>query len=229
MICQKCNATIPDKAVFCPACGQKVEAPVARKPESDDRTQRVIQTKPEKEAPAADQNRTNQVRRGKPQQENPIKEEKVRQEDPVPTKKEPTDLIKFIAPALLLVCIALWALVPFMAVNIETLGAQPTALEVLSGNVSYTGRLTDALAFWMAIMSMAGVVLCLTGMVLKSRIVTRILAALTAGTFAVSVVSVAKWAVDIREFFAFFGIAFWGILLLLIAVAMLGGGRRKKK
>ena len=229
MICQKCNATIPDKAVFCPECGNRVEAPVVQIPEPEDRTVRVRRAKPETVIPTDDRDRTTQVRRSKPQPEpqNPV--EDVWKEEPVFTKEKPAYMINFISLALLMACIALWVLLPFMAVNLDTLSAQPTALEVLLDDVSYTGQLADALAFWMAIAAIAGVVLCLACVVLKSRIVTRILAALSAGTFVVSIVSVAKWAVDIREFFEFFGIAFWGILVLLAGVAVLGGSLRKKK
>ena len=229
MICQKCNATIPDKAVFCPECGNRVEAPVVQIPEPEDRTVRVRRAKPETVVPADDQDRTTQVRRSKPQPEYQDPVEDVWKEDPVFTKEKPGYMINFISLVLLVVCIALWVLLPFMAVNIETLGAQPTALALLLDDVSYTGRLADSLAFWMALVAIAGSVLCLACVVLKSRVVTRILAALTAGAFVVSIVSVAKWAVDIREFFEFFGIAFWGILVALLAVAVLGGSLRKKK
>lgn len=229
MICQKCNATIPDKAVFCPVCGGRVEAPVIQPPEPEDRTVRVRPAKPETVVPAGDQDRTTQVRRSKPQPETQIPVEDGWKDDPTPTKEKPGYMINFISLGLLVVCIALWVLMPFMAVNIDTLSAQPTALDVLLDNVAYTGNLTDALAYWMAIVTVTGLVLCVACVVLKSRIVTRILAALTAGTFVVSIVNVAKWAVDIREFFEFFGIGFWVILVLLIAVAVLGGGWRKKK
>ena len=229
MICQKCNATIPDKAVFCPVCGGRVEVPVVQPPEPEDRTVRVRPAKPETVVPAGDQNRTTQVRRSKPQGPTHDPVEEVWPEEPEFTKEKPAYMINFISLALLVVCIALWALLPFMAVNIDTLSAQPTALEVLLDNVSYTGSLTDALAYWMAIVTVTGLVLCAACVVLKSRIVTRILAALTAGTYVVAIVNVAKWAVDIREFFAFFGIAFWIIPVALAAVAVLGGGWRKKK
>ena len=214
MICQKCNATIPDKAVFCPVCGARIEAPapVVRKPD-----------------PLPDEDRTVRVRRAKPEPVTYVPPQEVWQEDPVPTKEKPRYMINFISLALLVVCLALWVLLPFMAVNDYTLADQPTALALLLDDVDYVGDLTDALAYWMAIVAVGGLVLCLACVVLKSRIVTRVLAAVAVVPFVVAIVNVANWAGDLADFFDFFGIAFWGILAGLLAVAVLGGGWRKRK
>ena len=222
MICHKCNASVPDKAVFCPACGARVEAiPVVQKKDplpEEDRTVRVRRAVPNSGAVQ----RIPEVTREIP----PVE---VLPEEPVPTWEKPRYRINFISLALIIVCLVLWVLVPFMAVNHYTLGAQPTALALLLDNVNYVGELTDALAYWMAIISAAGLVLCLACVVLKSRFVTRVLAVVTLVPVAVTIVNVARWADDLQDFFDFFGIAFWGILAVLLAVAVLGGGWRKGK
>ena len=138
-------------------------------------------------------------------------------------------MINFISLALIIACLALWVLVPFMAVNYSTLADQPTALELLLDDVDYVGELTDALAYWMAIVAAAGLVLCLACVLLKSRIVTRILAVGTLVPFVMSIVNVINWAEDMGDFFEFFGIAFWGVLVTLLVVAVLGGGWRKRQ
>ena len=212
MICQKCNASIPDKAVFCPVCGGKVEAPapVTPDPLPEDRTVRVRRAAPKADTPDS-------VVYIFPE------------EDAAPVKEKLRYGIHFISLALLVVCLALWALPPFMAVNYDTLAAQPTALELLLDDVDYVGELTDALAYWLSIGAVGGLVLCLACVLLKSRIVTRVLAVAALAPLVIAIVNVANWAADVGEFFEFFGIAFWGILVALLAVAVLGGGWRKKK
>lgn len=231
MICQKCNTSIPDKAVFCPVCGARIEAPasIVRKPDplpDEDRAVRVRQIEPET-APRIpeDQDRTVRVRQAKPEPVTHTPPEEVWQEEPA----KPRYMINFISLALLVICLALWVLLPFMAVNNYTLADQPTALALLLDDVDYVGELTDALAYWMAIVAVGGLVLCLACVVLKSRIVTRVLAAIALVPFVVTIVNVASWAADLADFFDFFGIAFWGILAGLLAVAVLGGGWRKRK
>ena len=213
MICPKCNATIPDKAVFCPGCGARIETPAPVIPKD----------------PRIEEDRTVRVRRAKPDPVTHHQPEEVLPEDPVVTREKPRYRINFLSLALLVAGLALWVLMPFMAVNNVTLGDPPTALALLLDDVDYVGELTDALAYWMAIAAAAGLVLCLACVVLKSRIVTRILAVGTLVPFAVAITNVAEWAEDLSAFFDFFGIAFWGILPVLAAVAVLGGGWRKKQ
>ena len=222
MICPKCNATIPDKAVFCPSCGGRVAAPapVVPKPEPEDRTVRVRKAAPETVIPVAVP---------KPEPQTYIPENEGWENPTVTEVDKPRYIINFISLLLLVGCLALWVLMPFMAVNYATMGDQPTALALLLDDVDYLGDLTEALAYWMAIAADGGLVLCLACVLLKSRIVTRILAVIAAAPFVFSIVSVAQWAEDFGEFFEFFGIAFWGILVALLAVAVLGGGWRKRK
>lgn len=231
MICPKCNATIPDKAVFCPSCGGRVAAPAPVIQQPEDRTVRVRRAAPETvvSTPVVETDRTTQVRPGNSGFQTYIPEEDGWHEPPITMVDKPRYIINFISLLLLVGCLALWVLMPFMAVNTATMGDQPTALALILDDVDYLGDLTEALAYWMSIAAAGGLVLCLACVLLKSRIVTRILAVIAAAPFVFSIVSVAQWAEDFGEFFEFFGIAFWGILAVLLVVAVLGGGWRKRK
>lgn len=218
MVCQKCNASIPEKAVFCPVCGSRVETAV-----------------PVGQKEIIPEDRTVRVRRAAPGTAINDRPEEIFPEEPVSSwetqgssREKPRYMINFISLALLVACLVLWALVPFMAVNYDTLADQPTALALLLDDVDYTGELTDAMGYWIAIVAAVGLVLCLACVLLKSRIMTRVLSVATLAPLVMTIVNVAKWAEDTEEFFDFFGIAFWGILVVMLAVTVLGGGWRKR-
>lgn len=237
MICQKCNASIPDRAAFCPACGGRVEAPapVPQKKEipfREDRTVRVRRAAPATEVNIPipeEQDRTVRVRHAKPEPVTYTPPVEWKPEKPESVPGKPSYGINFISMILIVACLVAWALVPFMAVNNATLADQPTALELLLDDVDYVGELTDAMAYWMAIVAAGGLVLCLACTLLKSRVVTRVLAAVTLVPFGMAIVNVIQWAESVEEFIDFFGIAFWVVLVVLLAVLVLGGGWRKRK
>ena len=60
---------------------------------------------------------------------------------------------------LILISMLLWLVAPFMAVNIATLDNQPSALRILVNDVTLIGDILGTDAFWVACISVIGIVI----------------------------------------------------------------------
>lgn len=131
--------------------------------------------------------------------------------------------INYICLVLLIVAAFLGLFAPFGAINYLTMGNQPTALQLIMDDVVYWGEITEAPAYWAAVVAMLGIVVCFIFTVAKRNQATRIVAILTELPLGFLIIQVFSWADDIEEIFDVLGIGFWGILLLLLFVACISG------
>lgn len=126
---------------------------------------------------------------------------------------------KTICLILIIVSAALWVTAPFVAINLLTIGEQPTALQLITDDVTYIGELSESPAFWAAVISLAGIVVCFICIVMGKLYATRIIAIITEIPLMWSLVDTIMWAKNEGEKIYYInGFGFWGILLLLIVV-----------
>lgn len=144
-----------------------------------------------------------------------------------PKEAQAQNTINYVALGLTIVCTFLWIVAPFMAVNLWTWGDQPTALELLQGDVWYFGDLSTSLAFLAALTSIIGTAICFVCVLAKSKNATRIAAACTLLPLVGSFFYVARWVDDVDEFMGFFGIGYWGIAVCLLMLVFWGGQAKK--
>lgn len=119
---------------------------------------------------------------------------------------------------LLVGCAILWLTAPFVAINLLTLGDQPTALQLVMDDVVYIGELTESTAFWAAIVSIIGIIICLISTLASSYTTTRIVAAITELPMLLAMFEMIAWADDLEELFEALGLGFWGVFILLLIV-----------
>lgn len=120
-------------------------------------------------------------------------------------------------------CILLWIGAPFAAINILTLGEQPTALQLMQGDVLYLGELSEAPQAWAALISIIGIVICAISTIAAANKVTRTVAILTELPMILVLIAMLDWADDAEELMEALGLGFWGISVLLLIVAIVIG------
>lgn len=131
---------------------------------------------------------------------------------------------------IILICAVLWLVAPFVAVNLLTVGDQPTALQFITDDILYIGDLADSAAFWAAIGSMIGIIVCFICTLAKKNTATRVMAIITEVPMAFSVVETLNWAGgDVEDVFEIAGFGFWGILLLMLVVIVTSGAGSRKR
>lgn len=124
------------------------------------------------------------------------------------------------------ICAILWFFAPFIAINILTLGDQPTALQFITDDIFYIGELTESPAFWAAVFSLGGIIMCFICDIIKKPVVSRIIAVLAEIPMVWAMVNAFRWADgDMEDFFDMFGMGFWGIFLLFLVVILVRGER----
>jgi len=121
----------------------------------------------------------------------------------------------------MLVSVILWFAAPFMAVNILTMGNQPTALQLVADDVILMGNIADTPAFWAAVVSIVGIAVCVISILAKKKAVTIIFAVLTE---IVLVLAVVIMEYDPTETLGFGYVA---IFILLLVALFLAPGRKK--
>lgn len=126
--------------------------------------------------------------------------------------------INYLCLILLIGCAILWFTAPFIAINLLTLGDQPTALQLVMDDVTYIGELTETSAFWAAIVSIIGILICLISTLASSYTTTRIVAAITELPMLLAMFEMMVWADDLEELFEALGLGFWGVFILLLVV-----------
>lgn len=60
----------------------------------------------------------------------------------------------------IMLCAILWCVAPFLAVDISTAGSRPSALKLVIGSVSQIGAFIAIPAFWAAVLSAIGLIIC---------------------------------------------------------------------
>ena len=228
MICNKCNASIPDDSKFCTKCGSKLISGTETSSGNPFKmawdldlsgvgpTEKTVVSAPQKINIAEAPQQTSAVERI---EEAPVHEEK--------KETQAQSTVNYVALGLTIVCIILWLVGPFMTVNLFTWGDQPTALELMQDEVLYLGDLSDSTAFQVALASIIGIAICFICVLAKSKNVTRIAATCTLFPLLKGFIDVAQWVDDAEEFMEFFGIGYWGIAVCLIVLLFLGGQAQK--
>ena len=229
MICNKCNASIPDDSKFCTKCGSKL-IPGA---ETSSGNPFKMAGDLSFESPAVETvvSAPQKVEIFTP--EVSPQTSKIERIEEVPTHEEkkevrPESAINYVSLGVTIVCLILWLVGPFMAVNLLTWGDQPTALELLQDEVLYLGDLSDSIAFQAALASIIGIAVCFICVLAKSKNVTRIAAACTLLPLLKGFIDVSQWVDDAEEFIEFFGIGYWGIAVCLVVLLFLGGQAQKR-
>lgn len=128
--------------------------------------------------------------------------------------------VHYLCLFLLAGCVFLWLKVPFVAINRLTLGEQPTALQLIQGDVLYLGELSEAPQGWAALISVIGTIICIISTLAAANKVTRTVAILTELPMAFVLISMINWADDTKELMEALGPGFWGIFVLLLIVAV---------
>lgn len=124
----------------------------------------------------------------------------------------------------LIICVALWFFAPFVAINILTMGDQPSALDFITDNITYIGELTEAPPFWASVGSLIGIVVCLFCAVAKKGFAVRVVAIITELPLFWVMFEMFRWADgNMDDFFEMFGFGYWCILVLLLIVIVLSG------
>jgi len=139
-----------------------------------------------------------------------------------PTPRVPATL-RPVSLVAVLVCMALWFAAPFLAVNIATLGSyggQPTALQILTGDVTAIGDMTDSPAFWAAILSMIGVVICLVCVLARKNAAARVTAIVSDVALVLVLVVLLSALNGDAGLTEVAGIGYFGVLILFIVVAV---------
>lgn len=127
---------------------------------------------------------------------------------------------------LLFGCIILWFTAPFVAINILTLGDQPTALQLIKGDFLYLGELTETVAFWAAIISAVGLIICIIFAFKSAYRTVRTVAIVTELPLVLEMIEMLNWADDAQELFEALGFGFWSILILLFVVICVSGNKK---
>lgn len=149
-----------------------------------------------------------------------------------PTRKHRNTASIINLPALIsiILCAILWLAAPFLAINILTLDNQPSALQLLMDDVTYIGSLVEDPAFWAAVGSLVGIIVCFLCVIAKKYTGSRVIAALTELPLLIALVHRFLWAADdpgttLNLLSRSLGIGFWGIALLLLVVVLWGGNK----
>ena len=124
----------------------------------------------------------------------------------------------------IVICAILWFSSPFVAVNLITLGKQPSALQLVTGDFFHIGNLSDSPAYWAAVFSIGGIIVCFICDIVKISIVSRIVAVVAEIPMIQAMVNVYRWADgDMERLFDMLGMGFWGIFLLFFVVILISG------
>lgn len=145
-------------------------------------------------------------------------------------------LISFLCLMLVVGCLFLWFRAPLAAINLLTMGDQPSGWTLLGSGDYEFEYLKDLTIFWLEIASLGGMLLCMLALLLQAPGGAKLFAALT----VVSIVSISveryRWLEgglglegDMEYYFDAFGYGFWVIALLMLLVFLLSGGSKKHR
>ena len=124
----------------------------------------------------------------------------------------------------IVICAILWFSAPFVAVNLATLGNQPSALQLITGDFLHIGDLSDLPAYWAAVFSIGGIIVCFICDIVKRFVISRIVAAVAEIPMIPVMVDAYLWADgDMEGPFNRLGVGFLGIFLLFLVVIFTAG------
>ena len=127
-------------------------------------------------------------------------------------------------------CLYLWFCAPLTAINLLTIGDQPSGWTLLASGDYEFEYLKDSTIFWLEIASLGGMLLCLLAIFNRSSGGTRIFAALTEVSLVAAAIQMYRWLEgDMDYFFDAFGYGFWAIAVLMLVVFLLSGGIKRKE
>lgn len=114
----------------------------------------------------------------------------------------------------LLICVVLWFVAPFIAVNHLTMGDQPSAFQLVTDDVTLLGDVADTIAFKAAVISMIGIITCFICAFCKKGTALRVISALTA-VISIGIVfyTLSRTRYDFGDMFGF---GYIGICLLFL-------------
>lgn len=133
--------------------------------------------------------------------------------------------INLICLAAIIICAILWFAAPFLAVNVLTLGNQPSGLQFIMGNTTYPGNLIGLTSFGAAIASLIGIILIFLCTLIKKDNASHIIAILMEIPMLVAFIDLLIWAADdpgdtFSMIIKAVGIGFWGIFALFFIVIL---------
>ena len=135
-----------------------------------------------------------------------------------PVRPRSPKRISFLCMILLIGCAVLWFVAPFFSPNVQRLENLPTAFEIVTGEVSVVGALNKTAAFWVAAVSIAGIVNCLVSEIAAAHGITCFFAAVTEIPLVMAVLDMLDLGADIEYLLKFFGVGFYGLVVLLFLV-----------
>ena len=122
---------------------------------------------------------------------------------------------------LLGVCAILWLAAPFIAVNLLTFGNQPTALQFITDDIIYLVNIKESSAYWAAVVSLAGIILCFFFVTRENYKATCVIAIFTEIPMAIALYEGLQWSYN----GGVLGMGFWGIAILLLIVILVSLAR----
>jgi len=146
-----------------------------------------------------------------------------------PTITQPVAVFKPICLIAIIICALLWLATPFMAVNRATLSrnsGQPTALQIITDDVSAIGDMANSPVFWAALISIIGIAICFFCTLAKKNTATRVLAILTDISLAIAMLSTLNALSGDAGVTEVAGIGYFGIFILLLLVVFISGNKR---
>jgi len=200
MFCQKCGTQLDGDAKFCAKCGTPTQDP----------GEQATSFAPTPMPPA--------------QQYTMPATPPAYQPQPATGYNPPVRKVSTFKPLSLIaiiICAILWFAAPFMAVNLLTLGEQPTALQLLTGDVFALGDMTDTPAFWASLVSAIGIGLCLLCILIKKNGGARVVAILVDILLILAAVMMADYGLEA------IGFGYIAIFIIFFAICFTSG--RKKK
>lgn len=141
--------------------------------------------------------------------------------EPTPESQPATKMnISIVCLLLLIGCVLIWAMAPFVAVNLLTMNNQPSALQLVMKDVLILGDLTQTPAYLAALLSILGIVVCLITTCVAANKVTLGFALATELPLGWVLLEYADYLEYADEWF---GIGFWGIIVIMLVVAIVSG------
>lgn len=133
--------------------------------------------------------------------------------------------INLICLTAIIICAILWFAAPFLAVNVLTLGNQPSGLQFIMGNTTYPGNLVGLTSFGAAIASLIGIILIFLCTLIKKDNASHIIAILMEIPMLVAFIDLLIWAADdpgdtFSMIIKAVGIGFWGIFALFFIIIL---------
>ena len=212
--CEQCGTQLEDSAKYCSACGYPCNSVEVSETIRSCRNCGAILQDEDRYCPEC----------GKPCSTSAIGDnDAVNRPEPNRNNGKKAPKRKIFPMILLVVGLVLWFLAPFAAVNLLTLGDQPTALQIVTDDILYIGELTDTIAFWAAITSGLGLAVCFISVLAAANRAVRIVALLTELPLGWAIFEFTMWDDGIEEWLDAFGFGFWGIIILLLLVACTSG------